>query len=103
MACIPCKDKKTRCSDFRPCARCSGSDLDKCVDSAKFQPVRSIFEADKAENLLFKTLTSSKDEGGSEEWLWEAAAGPGKEDPFQDDWKHSQLLWRRRHRGCCPL
>ncbi len=21
------------------------------------------------------------------EWEWEAAAGPGKEDPFIDDWK----------------
>jgi hypothetical protein len=24
----------------------------------------------------------------SEHWVWEAAAGPGPDDPFRKDWKH---------------
>ena len=28
------------------------------------------------------------------DWLWEVAGGPGKDTPFEEDWKRSQLLWR---------
>jgi hypothetical protein len=31
-ACGPCKAKKMKCSDYRPCARCKGSDRELCID-----------------------------------------------------------------------
>ena len=31
-ACIPCKAKKTRCSDYRPCARCKNCPTEMCRD-----------------------------------------------------------------------
>ena len=30
-ACLPCKAKKTKCNDYRPCARCLSS-VDTCLD-----------------------------------------------------------------------
>ena len=30
---------------------------------------------------------------GRWEWAWEAAAGPGEDDPFQDDFTRSQQIW----------
>ena len=30
---------------------------------------------------------------GRWEWAWEAAAGPGEDDPFEDDFRRNQLLW----------
>ena len=40
-ACLPCKAKKAKCSDYRPCARCSQSGHDKCMDVVAFQSVGS--------------------------------------------------------------
>ncbi len=31
-ACLPCKANKSRCSDFRPCARCNKSGTKLCTD-----------------------------------------------------------------------
>ena len=33
-ACMPCKAKKAKCNDYRPCARCLNSvrDLGQCID-----------------------------------------------------------------------
>ena len=33
VACLPCKAKKARCSDYRPCSRCKQSGKDHCSDS----------------------------------------------------------------------
>ena len=32
-ACLPCKAKKARCSDYRPCARCKRNTTDACRDN----------------------------------------------------------------------
>ena len=32
VACLPCKAKKARCSDYRPCTRCKQSWQDHCLD-----------------------------------------------------------------------
>ena len=37
-ACVPCKAKKARCSDYRPCARCKRSTTELCVDSEDASP-----------------------------------------------------------------
>ena len=34
-ACISCKEKKTKCNDFRPCARCLIIQSDLCLQSPK--------------------------------------------------------------------
>ena len=31
-ACLPCKIRRTKCNDFRPCNRCRSLDPDACVD-----------------------------------------------------------------------
>ena len=33
VACLPCKARKARCSDYRPCSRCKQSGQDHCLDS----------------------------------------------------------------------
>ena len=33
-ACMPCKAKKAKCSDFRPCARCLKSGAGHCRDGS---------------------------------------------------------------------
>ena len=39
-ACLPCKAKKAKCNDYRPCARCSNSgNRELCTD--RISPVRS--------------------------------------------------------------
>ncbi len=34
-ACLPCKARKAKCSDGRPCTRCAGRGLELCVDGKK--------------------------------------------------------------------
>ena len=199
-ACLPCKARKARCSDFRPCARCSQSRKEDCLndvvirggtmstsmsavytstadrrlfaayssvgsprhkipspaDSLNFnseinpKPVfvsnnytQSLHEdysqrrfqmatslnlqeststipqapsfavpADKQPSALlqsvlppaFHTCTANREPNGVRpaEWVWEAAAGPGQEDPFREDWRRCQLLWGKppRPTGC---
>ena len=220
-SCLSCKAKKTRCSDFRPCARCSYSGLKNCVDGYAKQPSKSSSSLDDApsettagypvfkaisrftsrllrepqphimtdiptmcsSNPSFATVVSAsvldsqanasassrsagsvqeampshrqslriattlpkwqnhdqwqivtnqhtsrqigippydyapylsedrphsqgrpqisssaiciRENRGAKEWVWEALAGPGEEDPFRDDWKQSQLLWEQ--------
>ncbi len=31
-ACLPCKAKKAKCNDYRPCARCQRSPGEECID-----------------------------------------------------------------------
>ena len=31
-ACLPCKSKKAKCNDYRPCARCQRSPGEVCID-----------------------------------------------------------------------
>ena len=38
-ACLPCRAKKARCSDYRPCARCKGTTA--CEDSGNLQSLLS--------------------------------------------------------------
>ena len=39
LACIPCKDAKSKCNDYRPCARCKKlSQEPHCIDSVLYQP-----------------------------------------------------------------
>ena len=33
-ACAPCKARKSKCTDYRPCARCRNLEPDRCVDQA---------------------------------------------------------------------
>ena len=40
-ACPPCKSKKARCSDFRPCARCSQLGGKNCTDGVNKHTVRA--------------------------------------------------------------
>ena len=35
-ACLPCKAKKAKCNDYRPCARCSLPGGDNCMDGVAF-------------------------------------------------------------------
>ena len=179
-ACLRCKARKSKCSDFRPCTRCSQERRGDCIENGLFRNVQntpfSLFDAglSTTDNVVeylclskhpvdhgpqhrttnsgggslsysvggqarldsprlpitanatlglsaIPRRTGSKlsttspklqatakqhhtgnaavlnttTEGGEErnEWLWEAAAGPGKEDPFHDDLRRSQLLW----------
>ena len=198
-ACLPCKARKARCSDFRPCARCSQSGKEDCLndvvirggtlstsmsavhtstadrrlfaayssvgsprhkipspaDSLNFNPhirpkpvsvsnsnTQSLEDylkgslqkatslnlqesastipqapslAVPADNQLsallqsvqppaFHTCAANREPNGVRpaEWVWEAAAGPGQEDPFREDWRRCQLLWGKppRPTGC---
>ena len=168
-ACLPCKAKKAKCNDYRPCARCSLPGGDNCMDgvafwtessslvhsnqptaqspsSFVFSPSREYrlvseahamitmqvraFSADRfATNGLNVPACSQSDHqdfkrkiaqisvehfardqhslqtrpsttntarvsfNNCMQWAWEAASGPGNEDPFQDDLKKCQLLW----------
>ena len=31
-ACVPCKARKTKCNDFRPCTRCAATHPEECID-----------------------------------------------------------------------
>ena len=167
-ACLPCKAKKAKCSDFRPCARCSQSLPANCVDSMAFQPASAssltrflnpvmqhcLLPFDFSSSHGFGPLSEATNMGtttsrqffndqtfviissprlqlepkvylqqseqqntGNEadqhsstgcpsthntfiassnsyvQWAWEAAAGPGNEDPFHDDLKRCERLW----------
>ena len=133
-ACLPCKARKVRCSDFRPCARCASSGRADCETEATIQPtypVSTVIGAISSSQGIYEGFSSSisttaDDERqlptqivapvhdpavssrmtttscacsapenflGRWEWAWEAAAGPGEDDPFQDDFRRSQLLW----------
>ena len=127
-ACIPCKIRKSRCNDYRPCARCTHSGRRDCVDGAEPDPVRpttSLFCKEFAafwsqhshfagmatklqpnkriqfppptdiSTISFTEGTTTCEVGASRgDWLWEVAGGPGKDTPFEEDWKRSQLLLR---------
>ena len=120
-ACIPCKIRKSRCNDYRPCARCTHSGRRDCVDGAELDPVRptsSLLGGDFAASWLdhshfagmttklqniqtqfsqladISTITTCEVGASRGDWLWEVAGGPGKDTPFEEDWKRSQLLWR---------
>ena len=170
QACRPCKEKKAKCSDFRPCSRCMKTNPDACLHphsddhpSANVQVEKCIFDPripciptisydwDRSANYVVgiphipsrlefvdsekeclhdlhgiispsnvKTPTScnryvttfsqsdhseqmsriwfqmtdrdynqqqsNHDKLYEQAWTWEAAAGPGTEDPFKDDW-----------------
>ena len=164
-ACLPCKAKKAKCNDYRPCARCSLPGGDNCMDgvgfwtesllvysnqpraqnssSFAFSPSRGYRRASEGpqtsttavsadrfatngldvpacsqsdhqdfkrkvaqlsvehfasdQHSLFMrpstTKTARVSFNNCVQWAWEAAAGPGGEDPFQDDLKKCQLLW----------
>ena len=146
-ACLPCKSKKARCSDFRPCARCARTGQEDCVESETIEPsdarvctldsppyagkntipnlvsqdsartgfslyllcppfeeaVAKVSQSEPAAYLNYQPISFSLPNEGQatsiasgvtgREWSWEAAAGPGKEDPFRDDWRRCQLLW----------
>ena len=34
VACLPCRDRKSKCNDYRPCAGCRGRDPFECTYSA---------------------------------------------------------------------
>ena len=146
-ACLPCKARKVRCSDFRPCARCASSGRADCETEATIQPTYPVstvigamsssqgiyegFSSSSSSQGFYKDFSSSisttaDDERqlptqivapvhdpavssrmtttrcacsapenflGRWEWAWEAAAGPGEDDPFQDDFTRSQQIW----------
>ena len=146
-ACLPCKSKKARCSDVRPCARCARTGQEACVESETIEPsdarvcaldsppyagkntipnlvsqdsartgfslyllcppfeeaVAKVSQSEPAAYLNYQPISFSLPNEGQatsiasgvtgREWSWEAAAGPGKEDPFRDDWRRCQLLW----------
>ncbi len=56
-ACAPCKAKKARCNDYRPCARCSNLRLEACCQARDFHP-RPNFPSYKRPN--FRTGGSKK-------------------------------------------
>jgi hypothetical protein len=131
-ACLPCKTKKTRCGNSRPCSRCSQIPGEICVDKLPIQIENRHIDGPTSDSrvstvaptflqrninkgLSFNSLpdhvslpgnvdarTSSnqyvlayhhismpwtgQDNAVSNEWVWEAAAGPGKDDPFRNDW-----------------
>jgi hypothetical protein len=132
-ACLPCKTKKMRCGNSRPCSRCSKIPGEICVDKlpiqienrhidgptsdSRFSSVAPTFlhrnfnkylsfnsphdhvslqgdvDASTSSNqhvLEYQHISmpwAGQDDAVSNEWLWEAAAGPGKDDPFRNDWK----------------
>ena len=182
-ACLPCKAKKARCSDNRPCSRCLQSIGEECVDAtraassdgtavkhtrtsmfrsnsepylSKYRRIpedqmSSVYPSRAMDAQYLPDLTSEfqnfnppnkKCNGFSSaqphsmppyfdeqttrrsqqntalctvgaasdhrrgaiwraesarniEWVWEAAAGPGADDPFRADWKH----WESRGGG----
>jgi hypothetical protein len=62
-ACIPCKNARSKCSDFRPCARCTKQSQDfRCVDEvANFVPA-----CIKRKNLPHFSLSGQKDKSCSD-------------------------------------
>ena len=135
-ACLPCKVKKTKCSDTRPCIRCTKSNTILCTDAATNRSRLEMYasfhlRADASEDPenSFSAASYSNDDDGSRNkwqgilcppstpnvdsipsmmmpwqpasitvqsgdedramdlWAWEAASGPGDEDPFHNDWK----------------
>jgi hypothetical protein len=131
-ACLPCKAKKVRCGNSRPCSRCSLIPGEMCVDKRPIQIVNwhidgptsdsrvttvapafhkpnfskyllynspidhnSLLVAVDAWEISNRCVLANRhismtwagyDNGVSNEWVWEAAAGPGKDDPFRNDW-----------------
>ena len=61
MACVPCKERKSKCSDYRPCSRCKRIQRD-CIDEVnlklfanKIRTLRRKF----LKTLLLPSFTSS--------------------------------------------
>ena len=63
--------------------------------SLKTEPTFDMLDTREHADLSVIQCSSStlKHSFDSEAWTWEAAAGPGKEDPFREDWRRCQLLW----------
>jgi hypothetical protein len=69
-ACARCRNLKSRCSDYRPCSRCKKNETE-CSEIPN--------NSTPNHQTLQSTANNSRNE-----WVWEAPAGPGKEDPFEE-------------------
>jgi hypothetical protein len=56
-ACLPCKAKKARCNDYRPCARCQRSPGEVCIDDNP-EITSSMYHA-----LMMRASSASSNQG----------------------------------------
>jgi hypothetical protein len=84
MACLPCKIKKTKCSDLRPCSRCKATNpaqcLDEDVDVASSQTTNSGIT--QVETIVLPHLESID----NDLYLWSQGVGILTDfiDPFKE-------------------
>ena len=58
-ACLPCKAKKAKCNDYRPCARCQRSPGEECIDDNP-EITSSMYPAN-----IMRASSASSDQGST--------------------------------------
>ena len=76
VACLPCKAKKARCSDYRPCSRCKQSGKDHCSDSEQSDLDQTIPNPKKISWTIPTLLSTNSFDGTASFELAQTARGP---------------------------